>query len=238
MSIDRFEKYADAMRPTYRTASEYVTEVLRGAIRDNVLPHGSPLRQEELAATLNVSRMPIREALRLLEAEGLVEFVPRKGAVVSTVSAEDMVAVFELRLAIEKLAMKHSVPHLTDEDIAEASRLLNEMAGCDDFKTWLGLHRNFHLTLCRHAHERILSLTTEQHSLIERYLLIERATMSNGQEDDAEHRQILAACSAKNVTLLMSLLDAHIGEAGRELAATLQQRDVDRAKGSRAKAVR
>lgn len=217
-----FAQFAEGLRPAHRTVSEYVADALRRAIQDNVLPHGSTLRQEDLAASLKVSRMPVREALRLLEAEGLVEFSPHRGAVVAKLSTEELIAVFEIRCAIEMLAIKHSVPLLTDAEIAAAEAQLVAMTKSDDVHDWLRLHRQFHLGLCRHAHERIVALAADQYNAIDRYLLLERATMQNRDEDDVEHRQILDACADRDVNRVLEFLEPHIGQAGRDLADVLR----------------
>ena len=82
-------KLIDAKQPRFRTATEYVESTLKEAILTGALPGGTPLRQEDLAAEFGLSRMPIREALRQLEAQALVDFYPHRGAVVTEISAAE-----------------------------------------------------------------------------------------------------------------------------------------------------
>ena len=94
------------------------------AIRERILrgryPEGEPLRQDAIGAELGVSRIPVREALRQLEAEGLVTFNPHRGAVVSTLSLKQIQELFELRAEIEGDLIRRAVPHMTAEDHARA----------------------------------------------------------------------------------------------------------------------
>ena len=88
----------------HRTATEFVEASLRVAILEGRLSSGTPLRQEEIASAFGVSRMPVREALRQLEAQALIDFVPHKGAVVTAISAEDAADNYAIRLALEPAA--------------------------------------------------------------------------------------------------------------------------------------
>src|SRR5689334_15832455 len=113
--------------PRFRTASSFVSDMLRTAILTGVLKDGEPLRQDELAAALGVSRMPVREALRRLEAEGFVDFQPHKGAVVAELSAEEAEEIYEIRLTLECRRLRESIPHLTDGALDGAAVILDEM---------------------------------------------------------------------------------------------------------------
>ena len=213
-----------ATRPPFRTASAYVTSTLRQAILDNVLESGRMLRQEELASSFNVSRMPIREALRVLEAEGLVEFEPHRGAVVATLAEEDIAAVYDIRCALETLALRQSIPNLGEEQIARSAELLRAMEAPQDVRRLITLHREFHLSLCAAAPRKICEVLATQHDAIDRYLRVELAAMHNQDESAAEHRQLLDLCRARDVEGAVTLLFAHVAEAGHELVAVLRKR--------------
>ena len=101
-----------AAEPAHRTASGVVTQTLRTAIIEGAIAAGTALRQNDLAAALGISRMPIREAIRQLEGESLVDFAPPRGAVVATLLPDDAVEISELRVALEQLALRLSLPHL------------------------------------------------------------------------------------------------------------------------------
>src|SRR5213596_2959 len=100
-------------------------EALRERILRGDFPEGEPLRQDALADELGVSRIPVREALRQLEAEGLVTFSPHRGAVVSTLSIQEIIELFELRAEIESDLMRRAIPLMTLDDDARAKDILD-----------------------------------------------------------------------------------------------------------------
>ncbi|HKR26052.1 MAG TPA: GntR family transcriptional regulator, partial [Acidobacteriaceae bacterium] len=107
--MKRLRELAATRVPGFCTANEFAVAILRKAIVQGVLNQGMPLRQDELAAALGFSAIPIREALRQLEAEGLVDFAPRHGAMVAPLSAEELTEVSEMRAVLEPLALRHSI---------------------------------------------------------------------------------------------------------------------------------
>src|ERR1043165_2671365 len=106
-----------------------LTTMTADAIRERILrghyPEGQPLRQDAIGAELGVSRIPVREALRQLEVEGLVTFNPHRGAVVSSLSLKQIRELFELRADIEADLIVRAVPHMTTEDDARAEEMLD-----------------------------------------------------------------------------------------------------------------
>ena len=103
-------------------ARAVIEETLRNAILDGRLPCGTAIRQEALAKLFGVSRMPVREALRQLEAQGLLQVVQYKGAVVAPLIEDNSLETYELRFLLEAQALRLSVPHLNDDDF-QAARL-------------------------------------------------------------------------------------------------------------------
>jgi len=122
------ERVAQAPRPlNYATLAEQVYDHLRLQILDNVFPPGAGLPEKTIASQLNVSRVPVREALHRLAAEGLVTLRPRHGAFVSSLSPQQFLDAYRVREALEELAIKLAVPNLNDADVLELSRLQEEM---------------------------------------------------------------------------------------------------------------
>ena len=119
-----------------QTLAESITGRLRQLILDGQLPPGQSLRPADLAPRLGVSVMPVREALRILEAEGLVTFKPRIGARVAEIDAEDVEELYLVRGALEGLAARLAVKNLTDEDLLDLHEAFDEMTAArasDDF---------------------------------------------------------------------------------------------------------
>ncbi|MGH7460513.1 MAG: GntR family transcriptional regulator, partial [Longimicrobiales bacterium] len=104
---------------------ELTAEALREKILHGDYAEGAPLRQDALAAELGVSRIPVREALRQLEVEGLVTFSPHVGAIVSTLSLDEISELFELRAVLETELLKRALPKLTPEILDRADAVLD-----------------------------------------------------------------------------------------------------------------
>ncbi|KIL45154.1 GntR family transcriptional regulator [Jeotgalibacillus soli] len=125
-----------------------VTTKLRELILKGEFKMGERLTQEEWAKNLGVSRMPIREALRQLEVEGLVRIEPRRGAIVTPISAEDVEEIYQLRALLEGQAVLKSLPFLDDEDINELERLYEKMIALKedekDMEEYMELNAQFH----------------------------------------------------------------------------------------------
>src|SRR5438093_1254358 len=103
-----------------------VVNVLREKILRGQIKAGEQLRQHAIAAELHVSRIPVREALRQLEAEGLVTIIDHRGAVVSGLSPEEILEMFEIRMVLESYLLRLSIPRLTDEDLKRSEQTLRE----------------------------------------------------------------------------------------------------------------
>ena len=208
----------------YRTATQHVVDCLREAIATGALPEGEALVQDEIALALGVSRTPIREALRMLEAEGWVDFLPHRGAVVSTLSSDEIRQIFEIRFALESLALRQSVPLLVAADFDRLAGILRELDGETDAGAWLALHRRFHMGLYARANARLLGLIEDQYDAVERYLRIEFVAMNTADDDIAEHRAILAACRSGDIEGAIRLCEPHIVGGGADLAEALDRR--------------
>ena len=110
-----------------RVLRQEVLEALRSAILANRIRPGSRLLEAEVAGRMGVSRAPVREAIRQLEQEGLVEFFPHRGAVVVGLPEDEIDAIYELRALIEERAIERAVDHATDADFARLEALIDEM---------------------------------------------------------------------------------------------------------------
>lgn len=139
-------------RFTRRTITDQVTEDLRTRILTGDFPAGHQLRQDAIAGEYNVSRIPVREALQRLDAEGLVSFQPHKGAVVSQLSLDEIEELFEVRKLLECDLLRHAVPRLTPADLKSVEDILmvyDEAFRAGDVSKWGELNREFHDRLYR-----------------------------------------------------------------------------------------
>ncbi len=193
------------------TTSDIILKFIRAAIADGVLDEGQPIRQDEVAKLFNVSKIPVREALKRLEAEGLVEFHRNRGAVVTPVSEPEIAQIFETRAILESNAIRLSVPHMTETTFHEAGILCDAFAAETDAAQWSALNWQFHSRLYLDAQRPFLVSTIRAvNDRLERYLRVQ-LTLSHGQDRaDREHRAILAACRAGDAGAAGDLVYAHI----------------------------
>jgi len=129
------------------TAQDLVLSSLREAILAGALPPGSRLRQERLAGQFGTSRIPVREALRALEHEGLVTSFPYRGFTVTELDADDIEEVYELRILLESHAVRLAVPLMTDEDLTTLEQLYGDMARAQAGEAQLAARERFYIRL-------------------------------------------------------------------------------------------
>lgn len=133
-----------SMQPRSRTAHEYVRTELRAAILEGELSGGTRLLQSEIASQLGVSTTPVREALRDLATEGLVFFTAHQGAVVRTLSLEEVREIYELRMLLEPLLIRRVVGQIGEESLKRARTLWYQMDIEKDPGVWVQLNQAFH----------------------------------------------------------------------------------------------
>ncbi|MCV7421784.1 GntR family transcriptional regulator [Mycobacterium yunnanensis] len=139
-----------------------VADELRAAILHGAHPPGTRLRQEELAAQYGASRVPVREALRTLESEGLITTVANTGAWIARLSLEECVELYQVRERIEPLLLRYSMPELGDDQIDRLTELVGEMERARDVEEFLELDRAFHLGSYAGARTSFLGPTVER----------------------------------------------------------------------------
>jgi DNA-binding GntR family transcriptional regulator len=214
--------------PDQRTIAEQVAERLRELIIDGTLPPGTPLRVNPLAERLGMSAMPVRDALKLLEVERLVESTPRRGAVVSGLSEEDIEEIYGMRAALEGICARHGTERATEADRAELVELftaIERAQQADDLDAFKAADRAFHdrlYGLC--GRERILRTVGELHARSRRYQRTAYLRWRPLGDAVEEHRRILEAVLARDGHRAEQLTRAHLdGAAGRLLAAVREQ---------------
>ncbi|WP_221890076.1 GntR family transcriptional regulator [Mycolicibacterium hodleri] len=139
-----------------------VADELRSAILHGAHPPGTRLRQEELAAQFGASRVPVREALRTLESEGLITTVANTGAWIARLSLDECVELYQVRERIEPLLLRYSMPQLRDDQIDRLTELVGEMERARDVEEFLELDRAFHLGSYAGARTSFLGPTVER----------------------------------------------------------------------------
>ncbi|NCV42724.1 MAG: GntR family transcriptional regulator [Actinobacteria bacterium] len=125
--------------------SQQIANSLKEEILSGKYPPGIRIRQEDIAEQFGASRSPVREALRILEAEGLINLVAHTGAWISHLSLSECEEMYQLRERIEPLLLRLSIPHITDSLVHELQKLVLQMEATTDVETFLRLDRQFHL---------------------------------------------------------------------------------------------
>lgn len=192
-------------------ARSIIEERLRAAILDGSLPTGTAVRQQELATLFGVSRMPVREALRQLEAQGLLAVEQHKGAVVAPLITWDATETYELRIVLESEALRQSAPTLTEADFTEIERLINCMEAETDYSVMGELNKQFHLALYSKAHNRrLMTLVSVGLDEEERFLRFNLKDMGLGKVTQDDHRELLKAVRSGDVDQAVQLLTQHL----------------------------
>jgi DNA-binding GntR family transcriptional regulator len=197
---------------------ESVADRLRVRILDNELAEGDTLRQEAIAAKYAVSRIPVREALRQLEAEGLVVFHRHRGAVVSRLNVNEVGELFDLRILIERDLIRRAVPRADEADLdnclthLEASEEAFRSGGV---RQWGELNWKFHEALYRPAGRdrslnlaQMLNLNTDRYVRIQ--LSLEHAALERAMSD---HRRLYKLYSDRDAEGAVAMLDEHLAKA-------------------------
>ncbi|WP_436775859.1 GntR family transcriptional regulator [Yinghuangia sp. YIM S09857] len=217
-------------------AADRAYELLRAGILDGRYAPGERLGEADLADATGASRTPVREALRRLEVEGLVEVAPHRGARVTQWSRADVQEIYDLRLLLESFAAERAAARIGDEDVARLRALTREM----DAAARSGVTRDL---------ERLAALNTEFHGLIRAAAASPRlqsmlgavvqmplvlTTFHRYSEDDlarssAHHRELVDALAARDPEWARSVMRSHVAAARSSLLQSLEDRPpVDR----------
>lgn len=216
--------------PIFRQSlASAVGEKLREKIINGELHEGEQLRQDAIAAEFEVSRIPVREAMRHLEAEGLIRIVPNRGAVVSALSPEEIKELFEMRAVMECYVLRQAIPNLTKDDFQKAAEVLKKYEQVveedSDVASWGQWNWQFHSILYEPANRpvfmsqlRILNNNCDRYTRL--HLLVTRGLHRSGKA----HRALLNACKTKDPDVACDALWHHIVDAGVYLSEFIQSR--------------
>ena len=203
-----------ARKLNHATLAEQVYDHLRQQILSNALPPSSSLPEEAVAAQFEVSRVPVREALRRLAAEGLVTVVPRHGAVVSSLTADQFLDAYRVREALEALAIRLAIPRLGPEALAELDRLQEEMAGDaegGDVEAFFAANTAFHqLIVDRSENGYLRAIYAPLMDQMRRYLGQSLDLRGGMERSLREHQAILRAARSGDVAEAVRLMSEHI----------------------------
>jgi len=193
------------------STSRMIADALRAAIVDGTLAPESPLRQDAIARHFSVSAIPVREALRQLASEGWATIEMHKGASVASLSADEAREIYEIRSALESLALGLAIPRHTAATLREAATLCQAARRERDASQYVARNEAFHHSLyAPSARPRLIEMIATLHHRGERYLRLKFDFPQYKRESDAEHAGILAAVKRGDIGAAQSLVSAHL----------------------------
>lgn len=207
------------------TLSAFTVEEIYDKLRDEILHGtllaGSVVSQVKLADRLGVNRTPLREALRMLQREGLIESKHNRQVRVAPLASSDLVQLYALRIPQEAVAIKLTVPQLSSGDLAELRdllRVMDSVASPDTFSEWERHHRVFHQRLIAHAGARITKAVGDLGAYCERYRrALLQANPVSFEIGAREHAEIVAACEMRDAEAAAKALGRHLGRTALTL---------------------
>ena len=211
------------IRPRPPSLGEHVVDSLREMILNGEFEEGAQLRQDTLAAALNVSRIPVREALRQLEAEGLVTFFAHRGAVVAKLSLEEIRELFDVRVLLERDLLQRAIPNLGAQDIVRAQGVLDDFDkafAAGEVRVWGQMNWRFHAALYQPANRPLtMGVVQNLSARVDRYLRLHLQIGGAIERARSDHRRLLELSRKSKTEEACRWLCRHISDAGEQLVA-------------------
>lgn len=218
------------------TLSSAIYERLRAGILNGEFPPETWLREEQLAADFQVSRTPVREAIRRLEAEGLVRVFPRRGALLTGLALEELDEVYDLRAALETLAASRAIGRISEDELQRARAALDEARAAlarGDLEALIAASDAFHAVVYRASHSvRLWTMIAGLSDVIRRYRTASLSVAHRAVSVIEEHAQLLEAIQRGDRDAVVRLMAAHVEHA----RAAAIRAELDRARSRRARA--
>lgn len=212
-----------------RPAPDVVRDGLRASILSGKLEPGRQLRQDEVAEQFGTSRIPVREALRQLESEGLVVFNPNKGVTVRGLSLEDVLEMLDIRVALETRALKLAVPNMAAEDLEAGQDILDRYEKASDPKAWAEMNWRFHRTLYAPCNRpKLLAMIEANYGHVSRFTRTQVSRAAGKTRPQKEHYELLKLCRQGRAQEAVDLLERHIEETQKSMRAAARRADAGR----------
>jgi len=212
-----------------RTVKSTLVEELRDAIILGEYIPGQHLRLDDIAARFDISTMPVREALRDLEAGGLVTIFPHRGAVVTQLSADDLIDIYEIRATLEEMATRLAVPNMGEATFAQLELFIEQMDNhLGELATLVKLNHNFHNTLyCASGRRHLCELTSTLRHRTQHYLHAFISHLGGMPMAQVEHRAIIDASRNRDANRASAIIYDHVTHVGNSIIeyVRLQERE-------------
>ncbi len=230
MAANKERKLLPIVLDGYKPLRDVVFETLRDAIIKQVLKPGERLMEIQLADEMGVSRTPVREAIRKLELEGLVVMVPRKGAYVAGVSMKDIHEVYEVRAALEMLAVTLAAERITDEELDALERQVLKESEAEKngdenaLDNIIYIDSTFHDIIYQAAHnQRLVQFVNILQEQLQRFRAASLSRPGRSKTALLEHKQIVEALAERNGDLAAKLAKEHIENAENAMISGMEE---------------
>jgi DNA-binding GntR family transcriptional regulator len=208
------DEIARAAQSQYRTVEEMVVAAIREAVLSGIFGPGDKLPQEKLAQALGASRIPVRAALRQLEAEGLVVFSPHRGATVRSLEPADVQEIYELRILLETFAVRSAIDKIAPAEIDELEEIAQELDRLGEGEEWLALRERFYSRLYAIARKPLTAeMIAKLRADVGRYWLSLRLV----DHSSTTHRVIIDAIREGDARHAELWLSEHLTSVSEEL---------------------
>jgi len=215
------------MAVAFKTKSEAVYERLRQDIIDGKLKPGERIVMSDLSKDFGFSEIPIREAVRRLESEGLLYVTPHVGPIVSTIDEDEVTEIYLIRIELESLAAKLATPHLSDTDLDFLDKKIQEMESAirrQNYEKLGPLNKDFHLRIYRAAPHRLLyKLIVDLWEKVQRTRSVFALVPERAVPAVKEHREIAKALKSKDADLVGKLVKEQKRNSMRALVDYLEE---------------
>jgi DNA-binding GntR family transcriptional regulator len=207
-----------------RTIQQLATDRIRRAILSATFRPNQRLNHAQLAQELNISRIPTREALRVLEGEGLVKSYPYRGTVVSTMSAEEVEEAYEIRIMLETSAALRALKRMRDADIQRVRAIYEKMVRAKELDLWVNLNFEFHQALYAPSNwTRLMSIIEMLRNLTAPYVRMYVSDPFDRDAANVEHAEIVTAVETKDSVALKAILRRHLAHSCQAILMRLRK---------------
>lgn len=198
--------------------ADTITDQIRDLILSGSYPVGLQLKQEALAKQFNVSRFPIRQAFKRLEAEGLIEHTPFAGSVVASRSVSELIETLDIRIGLETRALALAIPNMQKSDFEDLKQIMSDYDNSDSPREWSEHNLKFHLRLYKSCNRpRLLKMIEEMVRGVALHLRAQQSFRAGRKLPQAEHQALIEACIAKDTREAISILQTHIERTQQKL---------------------
>jgi DNA-binding GntR family transcriptional regulator len=210
---DLLQDVAKDVRGSFHTVEGMTESFIRQAILRGVFRPGERVPQDEIAAVLGVSRMPVRASLRPLEAEGLLDIRPHRGAIVASLRREEITELYEMRVLLERYLLGRAIANLTDGDLARLEGIAQRLEGTEGLAERLDARKTFYRELYAVAgRPRAAALVEQLRDSVGRYLLLQRV-----DEGATGHFALLDFVRKRDQIGAAAWLETHLQRVSSEL---------------------